>query len=1581
MSRMLRKVHSWFRVSIVFLVVITLLMGAAPPIMPVDKSQATTMIEQFPICTEADYQWSPQIYDKYVVWVDTRNGNGDIYGYNLVTKEEFPICTAIDVQINPRINPRISGNYVVWSDGRNGNGDNGDIYGYNLVTKEEFPICTAPGVHEDPAIYGNYVVWTDGRWEPYNNNTNIYGYNLVTKEEFPICTVPHNQRSPQIYGNYVIWEDGRTASSTGIYGYDLSTSEEFAICTDDYASQTSLQIYGNYVIWARNWNSDSDNYIYTDIYGAKILGDEPQVTVTPTTAGSSITFYTVKGDLPIPDVKLIVTPTQGLPQTETTDPSGTAYFANIYVYGASWVAIHNDAEIARGAFELVPDREKLLDALENYKEQVVWKIESDINQTALEWDYTRQVLNEIKYDTEQTQRIQLDIAKDFLGKDFSSLAKIGEETLKSTYEMWVQSLAEKSMGRAAVAGGFLKLYENYKRTETGLEYVDLYCANTAIDLWAHGNYNLKKDYFRNIVPVSFSNTVTFNYDMPGSTLSGAYNVKKAIESDYNALISAIPDPLPYGYPVDQIVASLNDQSAKFKRSKRGHTSGPISWPLYIPQKGVIYGKDWVSNGYGQRTIVAARRNIAYNSNIILPMWINTGAKIAAAGGVAAGLITAVIGSSWGVPSSTTYKASKTVSKVVFGTAAGHADQGLYSLKDSLNARTTVMLEADEMTSAFKQDISSTWVISSTTFDYIKYLLSHSQQPHPIVYSASSISTANVASEDVTVDVSTPNITVSDDEAIGDGIVQITINNTSSNDILVSPCYEVIARDTFANKAIVVGSIEETSLAAGMSKTKQIPISIPKNSLVDSAGYDLVAYMDVRTTSSTPERIGPYVSHFYAGTVAELASYSSHILSKIDHDLISDGGSFETTVTPAQSSQILRIVLTQPDKAELDLHLYDEAGQHVGRLEITDTVESQIVGAEYDLTSHAKFIEMPNAKGKVFRVKIFGSQVQDLSDYDLYVQEIPDQQARIIPYGSPAEVDISNQGKVVIGLTEYSGVAPVKDIAFTAGQLNGPGGVIPASSLSFSTETTMSAGETKMFEGNIEAPADVQDGVYTGSIMVTAACAKSGVPMSSSIPISIMVDRTAPSRPIIKQPALPVDALLNIEGTATAGSLVELWVNGKIASHASCDSSGRFLGYLVPLEEGANAITAIAEDDAGNRSESSNPVSVFYDLPPTTPTGFKAIAGIRQVTLSWNANLEPDLAGYNIYHSESPIILGDKINAGPLSPLLRIYTDKNVTGGKTYYYRVSAVDSAGNESTLSDAVSATPTASGGGGGGGSSPPDTQKPAPPEGLKLVSNKQMIHLAWNPNKEKDIAGYNICRTVYRSANDILDSTEKPLNETLLTEVQYQDKKAASGVRYNYFVVAVNKDGKKSDPAVIRDVALAEVKAEVIFSDIPSNAWYKDFVSKLISLDIIGGYSDGTFKPNKTVSRAEFAKMICIAIGWTLENPTKSSFKDVSKASWAWKYIETAKMHSIINGYNDGTFKPDSSITRAEIAAIIAKAKKLAKGSSKLKDINNCWARDYINSCVEVGVIGGYPNNIFKPNNTATRAEAAKMIAAIVE
>ncbi|MBU7047596.1 MAG: hypothetical protein HXS54_14275 [Theionarchaea archaeon] len=108
----------------------------------------------------------------------------------------------------------MDGDYVIWEDYRNGNKD---IYGYNLSTGEEFQITTDPEIQSEPAIYGDLVVWTDWR----NRNRDIYGYNLSTKEEFQITTNASHQISPAIYGNYVVWIDRRNGN-WDIYGYNLS---------------------------------------------------------------------------------------------------------------------------------------------------------------------------------------------------------------------------------------------------------------------------------------------------------------------------------------------------------------------------------------------------------------------------------------------------------------------------------------------------------------------------------------------------------------------------------------------------------------------------------------------------------------------------------------------------------------------------------------------------------------------------------------------------------------------------------------------------------------------------------------------------------------------------------------------------------------------------------------------------------------------------------------------------------------------------------------------------------------------------------------------------------------------------------------------------------------------------------------------------------------------------------------------------------------------------------------------------------------------------------------------------------------
>ncbi|MBE0448229.1 MAG: S-layer homology domain-containing protein [Actinobacteria bacterium] len=286
-------------------------------------------------------------------------------------------------------------------------------------------------------------------------------------------------------------------------------------------------------------------------------------------------------------------------------------------------------------------------------------------------------------------------------------------------------------------------------------------------------------------------------------------------------------------------------------------------------------------------------------------------------------------------------------------------------------------------------------------------------------------------------------------------------------------------------------------------------------------------------------------------------------------------------------------------------------------------------------------------------------------------------------------------------------------------------------------------------------------------------------------------------------------------------------------------------------------------------------------------------------------------------------------------------------------------------------------SGGGGDSGDSPAppaNIQAPSAPQGLRLASNVGAISLEWSPSREEDLAGYNIYRK---------EAGGEPtkLNNSLLVGAQYQDASAKPGAIYTYYITAVDRVGNESEKSPGLEAALAIVGREVVFPDIPSGAWYKDSVNNLISRGIIGGYPDGSFRPNSNITRAEFAKMVCLAMEWTLENPANPSFSDVGNNHWAYTYVETARAHGAINGYPDGTFGPARNITRAEIAKIVAKTLNLSTGTNILTDIGTHWAKDYINSCAKAGIVNGYPDGTFRPNSTATRAEAAKMIVGMLD
>ncbi|QSF45046.1 S-layer homology domain-containing protein [Paenibacillus tianjinensis] len=164
----------------------------------------------------------------------------------------------------------------------------------------------------------------------------------------------------------------------------------------------------------------------------------------------------------------------------------------------------------------------------------------------------------------------------------------------------------------------------------------------------------------------------------------------------------------------------------------------------------------------------------------------------------------------------------------------------------------------------------------------------------------------------------------------------------------------------------------------------------------------------------------------------------------------------------------------------------------------------------------------------------------------------------------------------------------------------------------------------------------------------------------------------------------------------------------------------------------------------------------------------------------------------------------------------------------------------------------------------------------------------------------------------------------------------------------------------------------------------WAQAAMERLYDQSILGGYSDYSVKPNAAITREQFVKMLVQAKGLAAVKG-KTSFSDVPAKRWSNGAIEAAVANGIIQPNEYGQhFLPEGNITRFEIAAMAARALGLQPNESALAfqdnaDIKN--QRGNIGAAVEAGIIGGFQDGTFRPNQTATRAEAAVIITRIMD
>jgi peroxiredoxin len=177
--------------------------------------------------------------------------------------------------------------------------------------------------------------------------------------------------------------------------------------------------------------------------------------------------------------------------------------------------------------------------------------------------------------------------------------------------------------------------------------------------------------------------------------------------------------------------------------------------------------------------------------------------------------------------------------------------------------------------------------------------------------------------------------------------------------------------------------------------------------------------------------------------------------------------------------------------------------------------------------------------------------------------------------------------------------------------------------------------------------------------------------------------------------------------------------------------------------------------------------------------------------------------------------------------------------------------------------------------------------------------------------------------------------------------------------------------------------------FLDVSSDHWAYNEIIACVAAGVVMGYQDGTYHPERSVSRDQMAVYMSRALagdeGSIPPGPSSASFPDVPTDHWAFTHVEYAKAQSIVGGYQDGNYYPERQVTRDQMAVYVARALVAPEGEAALEDYvpadprdfpdvsSDFWAYTHVEYCVENGVVAGYLDGLYHPELAVTRDQMA--------
>ncbi|WP_276825331.1 chitobiase/beta-hexosaminidase C-terminal domain-containing protein [Paenibacillus lactis] len=450
-------------------------------------------------------------------------------------------------------------------------------------------------------------------------------------------------------------------------------------------------------------------------------------------------------------------------------------------------------------------------------------------------------------------------------------------------------------------------------------------------------------------------------------------------------------------------------------------------------------------------------------------------------------------------------------------------------------------------------------------------------------------------------------------------------------------------------------------------------------------------------------------------------------------------------------------------------------------------------------------------------------------------------------------------------------------------------------------------------------------------------------------------------------------------SSTEGATIYYTTDGSTPTSSSME-------YTTPIEVTSEmTLKAIAVKAGMLDSEEMEEQYTIATIP--APANLTASAADRSVTLKWDAVTGTGSVTYAVYQAEGPSASVDPANWKLIQSNVTAnsYIVTGLTNGTTYAFAVKAISEEG-ASDISNVATATPRAPGGnsdsgGGWGGyvlssnADLADLQVWANEKSLKLspsFTSGTTEYTARTEGERIEIVvkeAHSAAKVIWKG-KVITDSIQVDLEEgdnTIELTVQ-----AENGTKKTYTLTIYREMPKPNEPVIA-------------FTDIAGH-WAEDYIMRAVEKGFVSGYPDGTFEPNNPVTRAEFTVMLAGAL--KLEgNGSELTFTDHDRiGGWAKQAVAQAVQAGIVDGYNDGSFRPNAQITRVEMAAMIARALQLqlnANASTGFADDEAIpqWAKGAVEAIRKLGIVDGRGGNRFVPNETATRAEATVMLLRLLD